>query len=96
MSDELVRRHRCSLVPAAVARSGPFRGGRLYQKLGENACALGDPEKAVRHHGDALTVASELGLRPEGARAHAGLARAHRDLGCVDLARKHAERPARA
>jgi hypothetical protein len=36
-------------------------------------------------------LAREIGNRRESARAHDGLARAHRELGRRDLAREHAE-----
>ncbi|WP_155127194.1 tetratricopeptide repeat protein [[Actinomadura] parvosata] len=53
---------------------------------------MGDPAQAVADHDAALAVAREVGYRPEQARAHDGLARAHRDLGQIDLARDHALR----
>ncbi|BCJ33998.1 hypothetical protein Athai_15010 [Actinocatenispora thailandica] len=52
---------------------------------------MGDLAGAVADHDTALTLAREISYRPEQARAHDGLARAHRDLGHLDIARDHAQ-----
>ncbi|MEV0581476.1 BTAD domain-containing putative transcriptional regulator [Nonomuraea sp. NPDC050310] len=55
--------------------------------LGEAELALGDPQRAIAEHTAALGLA--VRNRPEQARAHDGLARAHRRLGQDELAREH-------
>ncbi|MFD5877049.1 tetratricopeptide repeat protein [Streptomyces sp. NPDC060322] len=58
--------------------------------LGDIARSRQDPAGAVTHYCAALSLACEISLRPEQARAHAGLARARHDLGDVGQAHEHA------
>ncbi|MBJ6623434.1 tetratricopeptide repeat protein [Streptomyces sp. DHE17-7] len=53
---------------------------------------MGAPRQAAEQHAAALALASEVGFRPEQARAFQGLARAHDALGRPDLARGYARR----
>ncbi|MGP3915069.1 tetratricopeptide repeat protein [Nonomuraea sp. 10N515B] len=59
--------------------------------LGETARSMGDLVQAVDDHDAALAVALEVGVHHEQARAHAGLARAHHDLGEHGESRAHAQ-----
>ena len=53
---------------------------------------LGDPERALASHQEALEIAEETGDTPDRARAHLGLARLHRDAGRTEQAERHAAR----
>ena len=68
------------------------RGNEVYarQLLGE-VCALEQPasEEGERHYLDALGLATELGMRPLAAHAHAGLWRLHRQRSELAEARHH-------
>ncbi|MGC4942981.1 ATP-binding protein [Kribbella sp. DT2] len=54
--------------------------------IGEAVHTAGDSEQAVTHHTEALAIASKYDISMEQARAHAGLARAHRSLGSIAAA----------
>ncbi|MFI6393601.1 tetratricopeptide repeat protein [Nonomuraea sp. NPDC050547] len=81
------------------ARTRHQEAAALYRKLGnitDEAVALnglaeaaGDPARAVEEHEAALALADASRNRPEQARAHDGLARAHLTLGHSDQAREH-------
>ncbi|GAA4051804.1 AfsR/SARP family transcriptional regulator [Nonomuraea soli] len=60
-----------------------------FNGLGEAALALGDAARAIEEHARALRGATRD--RPEQARAHEGLARAHLSLGQEDQAREHGQ-----
>ncbi len=51
--------------------------------IGEALHTAGDSEQALTHHTEALAIASKYDIAMEQARAHAGLARAHRSLGAI-------------
>ncbi|MFE0646107.1 BTAD domain-containing putative transcriptional regulator [Streptomyces sp. NPDC058877] len=86
--DEARRHHRHALE---LSRRFDFPGDEVesLNALGESARSMGDHAGAVVEHDAALALAREFSYRPEQARAHAGLAHAHRDLGHVDLAHEH-------
>ncbi|MFI6299090.1 tetratricopeptide repeat protein [Nonomuraea sp. NPDC050790] len=81
------------------ARTRHEEAAALYRKLGnatDEATALnglaeaaGDPARAVEEHTAALALADASRNRPEQARAHDGLARAHLKLGHSGQAREH-------
>ncbi|WP_327092137.1 tetratricopeptide repeat protein [Nonomuraea sp. NBC_01738] len=84
-----------------LARARHEQAAALYRALGnpaDEAAALNglaeaaaDAGRAVTEHTAALTLAGASGNRPESARAHDGLALAHRRLGDHDAARAHGE-----
>ncbi|MBE1876095.1 tetratricopeptide repeat protein [Myceligenerans sp. TRM 65318] len=59
--------------------------------LGEVAQITGDPVAALSFHTEALAIATVGASRQRQARAHAGIADAHRALGDTDRARTHYE-----
>ncbi len=83
----------------AGARARHERAAALYRELGNTADeaaalnglaeAAGDPARAVEEHTAALALAGLTRNRPERARAHDGLARAHLALGCPERAGEH-------
>ncbi|MFI7129243.1 BTAD domain-containing putative transcriptional regulator [Nonomuraea sp. NPDC050153] len=92
----VVLRHQGEL---AQARTRHEQAAALYRKLGnttDEAAALnglaeaaGDPAGAVGEHTAALVLADQTRNRPEQARAHDGLARAHLALGRSEQACEH-------
>ncbi|MER6952055.1 BTAD domain-containing putative transcriptional regulator [Nonomuraea sp. NPDC000554] len=92
----IVLRHQGEL---AQARTRHEQAAALYRKLGtttDEAAALnglaeaaGDPARAVEEHTAALALADLTRNRPEQARAHDGLARAHLALGHSEQACEH-------
>ncbi|MFF5207207.1 tetratricopeptide repeat protein [Streptosporangium sp. NPDC000396] len=94
----VVLRHQGEL---AQARARHEQAAALYRKLGnttDEAAALnglaeaaGDPARAVEGHAASLTLANLTRNRPEQARAHDGLARAHLALGHPEQAREHGQ-----
>ncbi|MET7327523.1 tetratricopeptide repeat protein [Nonomuraea sp. NPDC005650] len=92
----VVLRHQGEL---AQARTRHEQAAALYRKLGsttDEAAALnglaeaaGDPARAVGEHTAALVLADRTRNRPEQARAHDGLARAHLALGHSEQAHEH-------
>ncbi|MBG0826640.1 tetratricopeptide repeat protein [Planomonospora sp. ID67723] len=83
----------------AQARTRHEQAAALYRKLGNTADeatalnglaeAADDPGRAVEEHTAALALADASRNRPEQARAHDGLARAHLALGHSGRAREH-------
>ncbi|MGW0809468.1 BTAD domain-containing putative transcriptional regulator [Nonomuraea sp. NPDC002799] len=83
----------------AQARLRHERAAALYRELGDTtdeaaalnglAEAAGDPAQAVAEHTAALALADLTRNRPEQARAHEGLARAHLVLGRAERAGEH-------
>ncbi|MBO3749808.1 tetratricopeptide repeat protein [Streptosporangiaceae bacterium NEAU-GS5] len=94
----VVLRHQGEL---AQARARHEQAATLYRTLGsvaDEAAALnglaeaaGDPAVAIEEHTAALALADAAHNRPERARAHDGLARAHLALGRSGEARAHGE-----
>lgn len=92
----VVLRHQGEL---ARARTRHEQAAALYRKLGNTtdevaalnglAEAAGDPARAVEEHAAALALADLTRNRPEQARAHDGLARAHLALGHSAQAGEH-------
>ncbi|MEV0145436.1 MULTISPECIES: BTAD domain-containing putative transcriptional regulator [unclassified Nonomuraea] len=92
----VVLRHQGELVQA---RTRHEQAAALYRKLGDTADeaaainglaeAAGDPARAVEEHTAALALADRTRNRPEQARAHDGLARAHLALGHAEQACEH-------
>ncbi|SEH01122.1 DNA-binding transcriptional activator of the SARP family [Nonomuraea solani] len=92
----VVLRHQGEL---AQARARHEQAAALYRSLGnpaDEAAALnglaeaaGDPALAVEEHTAALALADRTRNRPERARAHDGLARAHLALGHAEQAGEH-------
>ncbi|WP_433235926.1 BTAD domain-containing putative transcriptional regulator [Streptosporangium sp. CA-135522] len=92
----VVLRHQGEL---AQARTRHEQAAALYRRLGnttDEAAALnglaeaaGDPARAVEEHTAALALADLTRNRPEQARAHDGLARAHLALGHSEQACEH-------
>ncbi|MCW2877925.1 MAG: hypothetical protein JWQ95_2025 [Sphaerisporangium sp.] len=92
----VVLRHQGEL---AQARTRHEQAAALYRKLGnttDEAAALnglaeaaGDPARAVEEHTAALALANLTRNRPEQARAHDGMARAHLALGHSEQACEH-------
>ncbi|WP_214410866.1 AfsR/SARP family transcriptional regulator [Sphaerisporangium fuscum] len=92
----VVLRHQGDL---AQARTRHEQAAALCRRLGntaDEAAALNglaeaadDPARAVEEHTAALTLAGLTRNRPEQARAHDGLARAHLALGRPEQAREH-------
>lgn len=92
----VVLRHQGEL---AQARTRHEQAAALYRELGNTADeaaalnglaeAAGDPARAVEEHADALALALATRNRPEQARAHDGLARAHLGLGHSEHAGEH-------
>ncbi|WP_336211676.1 AfsR/SARP family transcriptional regulator [Nonomuraea sp. LPB2021202275-12-8] len=92
----VVLRHQGEL---AQARTRHEQAAALYRKLGnttDEAAALNglaeaadDPAQAIEEHTAALALADLTGARPEQARAHDGLARAHLALGRPEQACEH-------
>lgn len=82
-----------------LARTRHEQAAALYRELGDTAGeaaalngiaeAAGDPARAVEEHTTALALACLTRNRPEQARAHDGLARAHLTLGHPARAREH-------
>ncbi|GGS76203.1 SARP family transcriptional regulator [Planobispora rosea] len=81
------------------ARTRHEQAAALYRKIGNPAGeatalnglaeATGDPGRAIEEHTAALTLSRASRNRPEQARAHDGLARAHLALGHSAQAREH-------
>ncbi|MEU7895193.1 tetratricopeptide repeat protein [Nonomuraea sp. NPDC049152] len=92
----VVLRHQGEL---AQARARHEQAAAVYRKLGNTtdeaaalnglAKAAGDPARAVEGHTAALALANLTRNRPERARAHDGLARAHLALGHSEQACEH-------
>ncbi|MEV4248950.1 BTAD domain-containing putative transcriptional regulator [Streptosporangium canum] len=92
----VVLRHQGELAQARIRHE---RAAALYRELGNTADeaaalnglaeAAGDPARAVEEHADALALALATRNRPEQARAHDGLARAHLGLGHSEHAGEH-------
>ncbi|WP_067168642.1 AfsR/SARP family transcriptional regulator [Microtetraspora niveoalba] len=92
----VVLRHQGELAQARVRHE---QAAALYRALGnttDEAAALnglaeaaGDPARAVEEHTAALALADLTRNRPERARAHDGLARAHLALGHSERACEH-------
>ncbi|WP_406315178.1 tetratricopeptide repeat protein [Streptosporangium sp. NBC_01639] len=92
----VVLRHQGEL---AQARTRHEQAAALYRKLGNTADeaaalnglaeAAGDPARSVEEHTAALALADLARNRPEQARAHDGLARAHLALGHSEQACEH-------
>ena len=77
----------------ALARNMSERGHEAYAlRLQGEIAAHGDPlevETAAVHYDEALTLASELGMRPLVAHCYDGLGTLHRRAGQLEPARKH-------
>ncbi|MGR6919467.1 AfsR/SARP family transcriptional regulator [[Actinomadura] parvosata] len=83
----------------AQARARHEQAAALYRELGNPADEAGalnglaeaadDPARAIEEHTAALTLADRTRNRPEQARAHDGLARAHLALGHPEQAVEH-------
>jgi class 3 adenylate cyclase/tetratricopeptide (TPR) repeat protein len=82
----------------ALAREGAERGHEAYAlRLSAAIAADGEPTDGAaveRRYHDALTLATELGMRPLMAHCHAGLGTLYRRLGNPSLARDHLARAA--
>jgi tetratricopeptide (TPR) repeat protein len=88
--EDAVRQHQSALD--RFRRTGETEG-QIYalNGLGEAALAAGDHATAMSRHTAALAIADELDILDQQARAHAGIARAHRSLGDDVPARRHYE-----
>ncbi|MEU6425097.1 tetratricopeptide repeat protein [Microbispora sp. NPDC046973] len=92
----VVLRHQGELAQARIRHE---QAAAVYRALGNTADeaaalnglaeAAGDPARAVEEHTAALALAGLTRNRPEQARAHDGLARAHLALGHADQASEH-------
>jgi len=77
----------------AFYRAAGDRDGEAWalNGLGEAVHGAGSGAEALDHFAGARAIATELGLRDQVARAHAGLAHAHQAVGHPLLARRHLE-----
>ncbi|NUW39903.1 tetratricopeptide repeat protein [Nonomuraea rhodomycinica] len=82
-------RARARHAQAAALHRGLGSAGDEASALNGLAEAAGDPARAVEEHTAALALADLTRHRPEQARAHDGLARAHLALGDEERAREH-------
>ncbi|MEV0646354.1 tetratricopeptide repeat protein [Phytomonospora sp. NPDC050363] len=90
--DEAVARLREALDIARTSVRDTERDVRNH--LGEALTAAGEPEAAIQQHERAARLAESQGDRYELARAHRGLAVAHRRLADVEAERRHLRRAA--
>ncbi|GAB2587311.1 ATP-binding protein [Kribbella endophytica] len=79
---QAVEHHRAALL---IYRETAAYDHESYSQngIGEALHTAGDSELALTHHTEALAIASKYDIAMEQARAHAGLARAHRSLGAI-------------
>jgi tetratricopeptide (TPR) repeat protein len=93
LADEVENARACADRAVMLARGRGERGVEAWalRLLGEIASHHGRPDvaTAAAHYGAAMTLASELEMRPLVAHCHLGLGRLHRRTGKREQAREH-------
>jgi tetratricopeptide (TPR) repeat protein len=93
LADQVENARACADRAMMLARSRGERGYEAWalRLLGEIASHHGLPDvaTAAAHYGDAMTLASELEMRPLVAHCHFGLSRLHRRTGKPQRAQEH-------